>query len=72
MDHLLMSVMFLRGVVGITNLVVVCDDYVVQKALINEQIECAFAPQSLLKVMQDYTNGTGFDLVISYVQPEQT
>jgi len=71
MDHLLMSVMFLRGVVGMTNLVVVCDDYVVQKALKNEKIECVFAPQSLLKVMQDYTNGTGFDLVISYVQPEQ-
>jgi len=35
MDHLLMSVMFLRGVVDITNLVVVCDDYVVQKALKN-------------------------------------
>jgi hypothetical protein len=33
----------------------------------NVKIECAFAPQSILKVMQEYTNGTGFDLVISYV-----
>lgn len=62
-----MTVQFLKRVVGITNLAVVCDDYMVQNTLNEAKVECVFAPQSLVKVMEDYTNGTGFDLVVSYV-----
>ena len=30
-------------------------------------MECIFSPNSILKVMEEATNGIGFDLVISYI-----
>lgn len=52
----------------------ICDDYLVQKTLQDsfKSVQCVFAPASMQRVMEDCTNGCGFDLVISFVAAEES